>query len=542
MNKQQEQQVKRYLDILVRRKVLILATLLFSIAVGLAYYVITPKMYQATSLLIYQQQKINPTKNKNDIEGSVRELVSTLTQQVTSRTSLEKIIKNFNLYPDLVERLPLEDVIESMRKYINIKPTKGNIYLVSYQGDKPKKVLKVTNALSSKFIEENLKYREEMASDNSEYLRDELVLAKKNLNKTETITRDYKLKHYNEMPQQLENNVARMTMLQVKLQGVQNNIQELERTKALLQLQYQNQDSTEKIIDPDSAPELIIKKNRNNNRTKKKEADTTDKLTEAMEYLNSLQTKYKDAHPEIKRIRRIIKTLEKEAMELSTAIPPDTDNTLNNIPDPEVVDNNNEQNPNTLKNKLLLELKNINLTIADLKREGEELREKTKQLEKWIEATPVREAEWSALTRDYTELKRHYDYLVAKNLQADSVENLERKQKGSQFKIMDAARLPEKPLKPDFKMIVLIALGAGLALGGSIAVGLSVFDTTFRDPKDMEMYLGVPVSCSVPYLYTGKEKLKMRINAVFWFGFLFTGYVLVGLAAAYLWKKGIIII
>ena len=87
------------------------------------------------------------------------------------------------------------------------------------------------------------------------------------------------------------------------------------------------------------------------------------------------------------------------------------------------------------------------------------------QIEKymtWIEAAPVREAEWTDLTRDYSQLSDHYSQLVEKNILANSAYSLETRQKGSQFKIIEPAHFPEKPFHPDFLQIMLMALGIGL--------------------------------------------------------------------------------
>ena len=98
--------------------------------------------------------------------------------------------------------------------------------------------------------------------------------------------------------------------------------------------------------------------------------------------------------------------------------------------------------------RLQIQLKEIDINIKQLREEQAKIPAQIAKYQRWIEAVPVREAEWNALTRDYTELRRHYDQLVAQNLQAQSAENLEHNQKGSKFKIVDSARLPEKPFSP----------------------------------------------------------------------------------------------
>ncbi len=118
--------------------------------------------------------------------------------------------------------------------------------------------------------------------------------------------------------------------------------------------------------------------------------------------------------------------------------------------------------------------------------------------QRWIEAVPVREAEWNALTRDYTELRRHYDQLVAQNLQAQSAENLEHSQKGSKFKIVDSARLPEKPFQPKFFENVPRCPCNRVCIGFRYLFVLDFIDTSFKDVGELEEYIGVPVICAIP--------------------------------------------
>ena len=158
------------------------------------------------------------------------------------------------------------------------------------------------------------------------------------------------------------------------------------------------------------------------------------------------------------------------------------------------------------------------------------------------EAAPVREAEWNALTRDHAELRRHYDQLVSQNLQAQSAENIERSQKGSKFKIVDSARLPNKPFSPNFLKIFLIALAAGFALSVGPIFIMDFIDTSFKDVGELEEYIGVPVICAIPFIEkeieTRKEKLIFRVSVT-----LVSIYGAVLLAAiTIMWTKGMIII
>ncbi|MEA1932956.1 MAG: Wzz/FepE/Etk N-terminal domain-containing protein, partial [Thermodesulfobacteriota bacterium] len=225
MEHEQRLKLKKYLDIVLRSKKIIIFCLLVSIVAGLGKYLRTPKTYESTALIRYQQQSVNPSRMSPDVQTRIREMVSTVGQQITSRTSLESLIKKFDLYTEMREKIPMEDVVVRMRNdHISIRPeSRGDIFRVSFNGGNPKKVMLVTNELAAKFIEENLRFREERASETSAYVKDELQMAKKSLDELESTMRDYKLKFYNEMPQQRDLNMSRLNSLQTQYQGNQDS-------------------------------------------------------------------------------------------------------------------------------------------------------------------------------------------------------------------------------------------------------------------------------------------------------------------------------
>ncbi|MCP4338060.1 MAG: hypothetical protein GY799_04050, partial [Desulfobulbaceae bacterium] len=201
MDIKQRQLVNKYLDLLFRRKIFIITILLLSLPIGLGVYLRTPKVYQSSTLLSYQSQRISPNTMSPEVRTNIRNIVNTLKQIVTSRTNLEKIIMDFDLYREQREKMPIEDVVEILREKIVVTPSgRGDIFTITYSGGWPEKVVRVTNALAAKFIEENLKYRQERATDTSTYTNQELQMAKKVMDTKENAMRDYKLKNYNEMP------------------------------------------------------------------------------------------------------------------------------------------------------------------------------------------------------------------------------------------------------------------------------------------------------------------------------------------------------
>ncbi|WP_319586615.1 Wzz/FepE/Etk N-terminal domain-containing protein [uncultured Desulfobulbus sp.] len=529
MDTQQRQLIKKYVDLVVGKWWLVAGCVLVATTIGLFYYTILPKVYQSTALLSYEPQQINPTARMDPEQGRVRlrEALATLQELVTSRTSLEKVITQFSLYEEDRTRLPIEDVILKMRKKdIDIKPApQGDIFSVTYNGTDPEKVVKVTNALASLFIEENLKYREERATETSKYTENELAMSKKVLDVKEEVMRDYKLKNFNEMPEQRQSNLAQLQALIVQNQGIQDSIQELERTKVLAQEQIGMHQRMASMRMSSEVPTGGVA-------TSRQPETDAERLVRLRGYLNGLLLKYTENHPEVLRTKQLIDQLEKKGG--TGQVTPGR--AAGSVPSRESLAASMEIQ------RLQIQLKEIDVNIKQLREEQTAIPAQIAKYQRWIEAAPVREAEWNALTRDYTELRRNYDQLVAQNLQAQSAENLERNQKGSKFKIVDSARLPVKPFSPNFLKILLVALAAGFALGVGPIFILDFIDTSFKDVGELEEYIGVPVICAIPFIEKEaeirKENFKSRVSVAVVSVY---GTILVA-AIVIMWIKGMIIV
>ena len=315
MESQQFSHLRQLLDIGSRRKWLILCCILLGISFGLLFFLKQEKVYKGEALVSYQQQKVNPSQMSPDEETGIRDIVSTLTQIVTSRSSLEKIILEENLYEELRENVPIEVLVEIMRKNINIVQSmfvksdtsnRGDTFVIEFFGSDPQQVVSVTNKLASRFIEENLKYREARASETSVYTQNELEMAKETLDRKEAVMRDYKLQYYNEMPDQRQMNMDRLIALQEQYQGTQESIQDLERTQILIQDQInvrklvieqeKKQLEMQQAIDPDASTTIVI--------------NQQAKLEMLKNSLLELQERYTEQHPQVIRLKRQIANVE----------------------------------------------------------------------------------------------------------------------------------------------------------------------------------------------------------------------------------------
>lgn len=520
MNTEQSQIdiLKNYLNLVLSWHKLIVFFLLAAICAGYVVYLKQPKIYQSSASLMYQQQRINPSKMSPDDERNMGEMVNSISQQVMSRSSLERVIREHGLYPAMMENAPIEDVVHRMRRDIsvNVERSKGNVFTVSFKGKEPRQTMRVANALAARFIEENLKLREERAMGTTRYIQDELRMSREVLEKKEAKMRDYKLRHYNEMPEQRASNMSRLNSLQEQFESTQRRIHDLEQTRLLVSEQLEARREARRLADGsiDSGSGT---------------AGRRDELSDARRRYQDLLSRYTAEHPAVRRAKNRVEQLEAERSAL-------------------MAESGGEENlmaaapQDTRIAELNAQLREIRMNIDTLRSDAESIRGQMEKYQQWIDAAPVREAEWTALTRDYNQLRSYHDNLLAQSLSAEAAESLERRQQGSQFRVVDPAYVPTTPMGGTFVRILFMATGMGLLAGVGLVMGFSMLDTSFKDIREVEALLEVPVTAALPFIVTDAEKRRRRIKNIAWSLFFIVWIGALGAATGYLYLQGEIIL
>ncbi len=178
--------IQTYIGMALRRKWYIIIPLVVCIVGSFAVYKQMPKIYKASTLILVQPQTVPENYVRSTITDSVVSRLNTISQEILSRTRLENVINEFNLYADIRNKVPMEEIVEMMRRTIGVKVESRsqdertqNSFSISYEGKEPRTVMMVTNKLASLFIEENLRVRESQAERTSDFLGKELSAWKK---------------------------------------------------------------------------------------------------------------------------------------------------------------------------------------------------------------------------------------------------------------------------------------------------------------------------------------------------------------------------
>ena len=470
MEPQVQRQVKfeDVIEIILRRKWFIIISFILSIIGTILALTLIPPVYKSITLILVEPQQVSASFVKPTITSDVSGRVDTITQQVMSRTRLESIIKEFDLYKDAREKLTSDEVVDIMRSNIEVAVKRGDTrsrdlssFTIAYMGNDPETVMHVTSRLASLFIEENLNVREQQVEGTTEFLDSQLQNLKVSLEEQEALLKEFKEKYMGELPSQLEANLRTLDRLQLAFQTNNDALRAAEERKILLEEQLA--ESNEALRGGGGENSLWTR------------------LVALQTELLRLSSIYTDKYPDIIRTKNEIAEIETQ-LEERTSAEETSGISLKIRP----------------KRTTLAMLMNINSDIKNLIRKQKEIANRITMLQDRVDRIPTREQQMTALVRDYENTRANYQSLLNKKLDSLLAENLEKRQKGEQFKVLDPANLPLKPFKPDRNKIILLGLGIGLGSGAGLVYLLEVIDASFRKDEDVYATLGLPVLVSVP--------------------------------------------
>lgn len=488
-----------YLEIAKRRILWIILPLLVTLIGGGIYVFKTPKIYRASTLILVESQRVPQSYVQSTITESLQSRLQTISQQVHSRTNLEKIIQEFNLFPkqkkkegifSKIKRKALSfigivnaadetkeeeqpsmlQLVENIRKKINVSlKSRNKAFEISFEWRKPKIAADVTNAIASQFIEQNLRVREEMAMGTTNFLDSEVKRLEQRLEKKEHELEKYKREHMGMLPDQLQSNLNILNQLKDELNNLEKRV-DMEKQQAMMlrnQMNMANNNNMGLEMEPLNMEENF-------------QGGEIESLKGKLE---NMKTRYTDKHPDVLTVKRQIAKLEQQEQENNSIEPPEEDLEM-----PEF----------SSQDMFKPQLEQINNRIANYEKRIKEIKAQIEKYKNRVEKTSQVELQLKDLERDYETVRERYHNLLAKKLNAQMAEELEKRQKGEQFRVVDPAIAPKEPFSPDINKIMLMAFVLGLGLGGGSAYLRETLDPAFYTPKEVEDYLDTNVVVSLP--------------------------------------------
>jgi polysaccharide chain length determinant protein (PEP-CTERM system associated) len=443
--------------------------------------------YTSETVVLVEEPTVPETLVKPVIGGDVNERLATMQEQILSRTRLQQIIEKFSLYKEDAGRMSMEEMVARFRKSITVSAVRPMAetrasglpgFTVSVVADHAYTAQQICTEITSFFMQQNVLIRERRAEDTTQFITKQLADSKRKLDEQDAKLAEFQRRYMGELPDQMQTNFSLLTGLSTQLEASSQALNRAQQDKMFIQNMLDQQPLVHSAASTNPAPA---------------DPDILQKQLEGLQSrLAALQPQYTDAHPDVRRLKKDIAQLQKKIEEESA--------NRNSPPLPGASEKEVVVAETPRVQQLRAQLHQIDGTIAEKTAEQSRIQQEISKLQGKLQLTPAIAQEYKALTRDYQTAVNVYNDLLKKQSDSEMATDLERRQQGEQFRVLDPPSLPQKPTFPNRPVFGAGGFMGGLAFGLAIVFILEAQDTTFRTERDVERILKLPALAMIPLL------------------------------------------
>jgi polysaccharide biosynthesis transport protein len=495
------------LEIARRRRVLAVLPFLFVLTAAASLAIFLPSLWTAKTLVLVNRQQVPERYVASTVQADIEARLLTLSQDILRPDRLMKIAEQYGLYQNLRRTRSTDEVVERMRKDIRLelvddskdrrgREARSALFSIAYTAPDPLVAAHVSNTLASLYIQENGRLREQQATGTSQFLEGQLADLRNKLQAQERRITEYKEKFLGELPEQKDVNLRTMERLQQQLQLAHENNRRANERRQLLTNSLGEMDMTSGMVagPAGTGPNVTP-------------ADTAAaRLNLLRQELAMMQTKFHDRYPDVLQMKEQIRILEakveSEKKLQAAAAAQAAAGTKKPGRDLRIVPQN------AYIQSLMTQLDQAQV---DAKTSAEEMAVINRQIaiyQKRLENTPKREQELALITRDYETTRELHRSMLSKRGEAEMAADLEQRQQGETFRVIEAAGLPERPAGPNRFRLLLVGLALALGASGVAVVLAEQVDTSFRRVDEVRATVPMPVLSAIPRITTEQDRTR----------------------------------
>jgi len=543
-----------YINVIRRRKRVLVITAGVVMTVIILAAFLWPKTYRSQAIILIEQQDIPTDLVRTTITSYAQQRIEEIKQRIMTIGNIIGIVEEFELYTEReLERITRTEIAENFRRAVSIRPISAEVvdprsgrpslaiiaFSLSFDGEVPSKVQKITNELTTLYLDENLKDRTAQTKSTSDFLTAESDLLLKQLEDLDDKVAIFKEQNKGALPEQNQFNLGVVDRTGLQIDGLTYQLKELKKRKVQL-----DGDLTQ--ISP-SAPTMLangqvvlgeadrLKAMQSQMRQYEsayhsehptllrlrreldaltgdsgldQHEDMAEQLKQERDVLSALEGKYTADHPKILKSKRVIASLE---FRLSGGIQDSAEVT----PD----------NP-----AYLVLRSQLNATNADIRGSVENiniLTEKLERYEGYLSRAPQIEKEYQSLLRDYQNTRMKYQEIRAKKMSADLAQSLESERKGERFTLIQPPELPIDPVSPNRTAMVFLAVILGLGAGLGVVIMLEAMTAAVFGAAEVTALTGIAPLAIIGYMETQEEEGHHNRKRIL----IVLGFVCMGLLA-----------
>jgi succinoglycan biosynthesis transport protein ExoP len=532
------------LGALRRRKWIGVLVVFVGFGLTVAAALLWPPTYRSIATILIEEPDVPDDLVKSTVSVFAEERLQLIQQRVMTTQNLNDIIDRFGLYADDLATRPRSEVVDAMRDKIDLEvvstdlipqknsslqPPKASIaFTISFDHDDARLAQQVASRLTDLYLAENAQSRQEKAAGTTEFLTQQSQQLYADMQNLEAKLTDFKGKHAGSLPEQLNLNMQILDQVQTALLQNRRDSESLAEKRAALQSQlaqlspYQPMTSQGQPATPQAQlmalelsyvdlsakygpkhPDVIhlqkqIETLKGQLGTSTDQVSSQAELSQLQQQLADALQRYGEQHPQVQKLRKQIAGLKGELGKPAAASmisapkgPPD----------------------NPIYIQLQSELGDTTAQMEGVQSQTAALQAKVTDLQARVLETPALESEYNSLLAQYDAAVKRYQDFKDKQADAQVAQNMEQQSKGETFSVIDAPQLPDTPVKPNRKLLLLVGGVLSALLGLTAMFLLEMTDKRIYEARGLQMVFGDVPLATVPYISTRQERIGRRLRA-----------------------------
>lgn len=468
-----------YRAILRRRRWLLWIPAVVGLTGGYFLSLALPAKYTSHTVVLVEQPIVGDSYVKPVFSEDLNQRLASMKEQILSRTRLQSLVEKFGLYKKEYNRVPMEALVERLQKSISVtslSPMPGTQapalpgFNVDVTLGEAHISQQVCSEITSMFMQQNLHLRQQQAEDTTQFLAKQLEEAKGKLDDQDAKLAAFEARYVGALPDDEKTTLTLLTGMTPQLEAVTQSLNTARQDKAFFE-SLLNQQSAASSLDGENSQ------------------TAEQQLSGLRKQLSSLKVHETDEHPDVIKVKNEIAVMEKRIQDASKAAPsPSKDQK------PKVAI---DEPPQMQQLRAQLHQAEVAIQLKTAEQEG--LQRQIKVLQARVQSSPMIQQEFKALTRDYQTALNFYNELLRKRNESQMATELENRQQGEQFRVLDPPNFPERPSFPNRPLFGLGGLGVGLVCGLGLVQLAEWRDKSMRTKHDVEINLALPTLAVIPW-------------------------------------------
>lgn len=488
--------LRDYFAILKRRYLYLIIPFVLVLAVSIGVSLFMAPVYQSTGTIMVESQQIPDNFVQSTVTSYADERIGVITQRVMIRENLLRIIDKFNLFGESRRSVPASQLVDRMRGMVDVEIISADVqgqrnngrtaiaFTISVEHSQPALAYSVANEFVTLFLDENLRNRISRASETTDFLDNETLKLKEELESYENQVADYKQQNSSALPEHLDIRINQRERAIRAAEDIDIAIKSLESQKSILEIDLSsisyNSSNGQGTISLNPEQELA-----------KLEAQLMDK-----------STIYGSSHPDIVSLNRKIAQTKATIAEGGG-----------------VSDDQTEITGDPTSAKIRARISSIDDTIKSQMELKEDLEQSITTLEATIMQTPQVERGLRALNRGYENAVDQYESIKAKLMDAQLSESLEEEKKAERFLVLEPPVLAETPIRPNRIKIIVLGVFMAFAAGLGAIFLIEMIDGSVSGMAKLTEAVQQQPLANIPYIDTWEETTKVKNRIKVFVGF-----------------------